>query len=229
MAGHPVQEFLLSEVEAHPRDLVPLAVARFAISRQAVHHHLAGLLRDGLVGADGRTQARRYRIAVLREIDETLDQASMRRADEVWQRRFDAGLEGVAANVRAIARFGFTEVVRNALEHSGASELSARLRRTAVSLEIRIADRGSGIFSGRAAALEIVQRESSSVAGRGLPAVARAFDSLLIAAGNEILHREEREGRAAWRLESIHARVPGTTVGMRIGLRSSRTLTVAEG
>src|SRR6185295_12563199 len=123
-------------------------------------------------------------------------------------------------------------------EHSGAPALSARLRRTAAAIEVRIADRGSGIFrllerdlridDALAAALAIVKRPvpaaDGTPAGRGLATVARAFDSLLVAAGNQLLHREERDGREAWRLESIGGRVAGTTVGMRISVNSPRTL-----
>jgi DNA-binding transcriptional ArsR family regulator len=229
VAHEHLREFLLAEVDAHPRDLVRLAVARFGISRQAVHGHLNRLLGDGLLHAAGRTQARRYRVAVVAEHHDTLDRASMQRADEAWRERFAPALDGLRANVLEIARFGFTEVVRNVLEHSGAPSLSARVRRTAASIEIRIADRGSGIFrhleqesrvdEALEAALAIVKGNR-----RGLATVARAFDSLLVAAGNQLLHREERDGRESWRLEAIGARVTGTTVGMRISAQSQRTL-----
>jgi len=238
VAREYVRAFLLDEVDSHPRDLVQLAVARFGISRQAVHGHLNRLLRDGVLHADGRTQARRYRIAVVGEHHDTLDRAAMRRADDAWRRSFAPGLDGVPANVAEIARFGFAEVVRNVLEHSGAPALSARLRRTAAAIEVRVADRGSGIFrnlerelridDALAAALAIVKGPITTADGtparRGLAAVARAFDSVLVAAGNQLLHREERDGREAWRLQSIGARVAGTTVGMRISVHSPRTL-----
>src|SRR5260221_10769924 len=66
-------DFLLDQVERHPADLVPLAASRFRVSRQAVHHHLNRLLRDGVLLAEARTRSRRYALARLGATTERLE------------------------------------------------------------------------------------------------------------------------------------------------------------
>ncbi len=216
-------DFLLDQVERHPADLVPLAASRFRVSRQAVHHHLNRLLRDGVLLAEGRTRARRYALAVLGETTERLDT----RTGVLWRHRFLPTLVEVSADIVELVRFGLAEIVRNALDHSGSGEVSVRLRRTAAAVEIRVSDQGTGIFrhlarglgvdDPRLAALEIAR-------GRGLAHVARAFDTFLVWSDRHVLRREAHEGGARWSLEPLAARVRGTTVGLRIRVRSDTTI-----
>src|SRR5258706_7724605 len=87
-------DFLLDQVERHPADLVPLAASRFRVSRQAVHHHLNRLLRDGVLLAEGRTRARRYALAVLGETTGRLGT----RTGGLWRHRVLPPLVGVSAH-----------------------------------------------------------------------------------------------------------------------------------
>jgi anti-sigma regulatory factor (Ser/Thr protein kinase) len=218
-AAQTLGDFLVDEVERHPTDLVPRAAAEFQVSRQAVHHHLNRLLRAGVLRAEGRTRARRYELVLLGEIDERLDA----REPLPWLRRFRPVLAEVPADVVEIARFGCAEIVRNAFDHSGSSETSVRLRRTAAAVEIRVSDAGAGIFrrlarvlgveDPRLAALEIAR-------GRSLGPVARAFDTFVVYSDRHVLRREARGGHGSWSLEPLAARVRGTTVGVRIRVRS---------
>jgi anti-sigma regulatory factor (Ser/Thr protein kinase) len=220
-------DFLIDEVERHPADLVPCAVSRFQVSRQAVHHHLNRLLREGVLRAEGRTRARRYELTVLGETTERLAIRSHAGEGHLWRRRFLPTLVGIPANVVEIARFGFAEIVRNALDHSGSDEISVRLRRTAAAVEIRVSDQGAGIYRRFAqdlgiddpslAALEIAR-------SRGLALVARAFNTFLVWSDRHVLRRETRDGDGRWSLEPLAARVRGTTVGMRIHVRSDATI-----
>ena len=132
-----------------------------------------------------------------------------------------------------ICRFGATEALRNAAEHSAADEVTVRLRRTAASVEISVADRGSGLFrhagaeDPRHAAFDLVKGGrvgSDGRAQRGFSCTARAFDSVRVWSGHHHLRRDERGSREEWRFEVLAGRVPGTTVALRIHPRSRRTL-----
>jgi anti-sigma regulatory factor (Ser/Thr protein kinase) len=218
-APRTLSEFLIDEVERHPTDLVPSAASEFQVSRQAVHHHLNRLLAAGVLRAAGRTRARRYELALLGEADLRLGAGE----PLPWRRRFLPILAEVPADVVEIARFGCAEIARNAIDHSGSSEISVRLRRTAAAVEIRVSDHGTGIFrrlarvlgvdDPRLAALEIAR-------GRSLGQVARAFDTFVVFSDRHVLRREARGGDGRWSLEPLSARVRGTTVGMRVRVRS---------
>src|SRR6266850_7350276 len=215
-APSKLREFLIDEVQRHPADLVPRAASSFGVSRQAVHRHLTRLLGEGLILAVGRTRARRYDLAVLSEITERVEREGSRGAGALWRRRFLPALAGIPANVVEISRFGFAEVARNALDHSGSREISARLRRTAAAVEIRVSDQGTGIFP-RLAAVEVAT-------GRSLALVARAFDTFLVWSDRSVLRRERQEDGERWSFDALPARVRGTTVGMRIRVRSDATI-----
>ena len=217
----------------HAREpaLASRAAARFGISRQAVHFHLARLLREGLLEASGRTRARIYRLPSLAE--ERLEVALAPSTDEeaVWRDRVLPALGGTDANVLEIARFGLTECLRNAADHSGSPGATVRVRRSAVAVEVSVVDRGEGVFrrldaaDPLHAALDLVKggRTTSpdSRTGRGLGAVARAVDSFSVWSGRHLLRRQ---GRPGWTLAELEARVTGTTVAFGISTSSRRTL-----
>lgn len=229
-----IRSFLLEEAQAASCSLGARAAARFGISRQAVHAHLVGLVREGLIEGSGRTRARTYRLATLADLrievplDEPVDEES------IWVERAAAALEDVQANVLEIARFGLTECLRNAADHSGSVEASVRVRRTAVAVEISVADRGEGIFrrldgaDPLRAALDLVKggrsTDPQARSGRGFGSVARAVDTFSVWSGHHLLRRESRGGREAWSLSELEGRVRGTTVSMRIRTASRRTL-----
>jgi DNA-binding transcriptional ArsR family regulator len=226
--------FLLEAAQVPSRTLASRAAARFGISRQAVHAHLARLQRAGAIEASGRTRARTYRLATLADLQVEVALSAGFDEDAAWIDRTSPALDGVAPNVVEIARFGLTECLRNAADHSGADRARVRVRRNAVALELSVADRGTGIFArldatdpGRAA-LDLVKGGRSTAApdrpGRGFASVARAFDGFSVWSGHHRLHRESRGGGAAWELETLVGRVPGTTIVMGIAVRSRRTL-----
>jgi DNA-binding transcriptional ArsR family regulator len=226
--------FLLEAAQLPSRTIASRAAARFGISRQAVHAHLARLQRAGVIEASGRTRARTYRLATLADLQVEVALSAGLDEDAAWIDRTSPALDGVAPNVVEIARFGLTECLRNAADHSGADRARVRVRRNAVALELSVADRGAGIFArldatdpGRAA-LDLVKGGRSTAApdrpGRGFVSVARAFDEFSVWSGHHRLHRESRGGGAAWELETLVGRVPGTTIVMGITVRSRRTL-----
>ena len=60
-----IREFLLDSIPLHPKDVVACAIERFGITRQAVNHHMQGLVKEGLVSAQGNTRQRYYGLMTL--------------------------------------------------------------------------------------------------------------------------------------------------------------------
>ena len=234
MSTRDIRAFLLAEAQSAPRSLGARAAERFGISRQSAHVHLAGLIREGLLEATGRTRARTYGLATLADLrfEVRLDESLAE--DSIWVERVAPSLAGVAEDPLQVARFGLTECLRNAADHAGSAEATVRVRRNALAVEISVADRGEGIFSRLGgsdplrAALDLVKggrsTDPEARAGRGFGAVARAVDTFSVWSGHHLLKREHRNRRGAWSLELLHGRVRGTTVAMRIRADSGRRL-----
>src|SRR5437899_2939697 len=61
-----IRRFLVHHVESHPQDIVRLTAEKFDISRQAVHRHVASLIAEGTLRAEGSTRRREYRLVTRR-------------------------------------------------------------------------------------------------------------------------------------------------------------------
>src|SRR5579884_2995652 len=111
--GEAVRRFILENLEAHPKGIVRLTVEQFGITRQAVHRHLANLIKEKAVVTDGNTKSRIYRLAPLSEWCCTfqLDQMT---EDAVWLVVADQ-LGPLPDNVRRIWQYGTTEMFNNVL------------------------------------------------------------------------------------------------------------------
>jgi len=116
------------------------------ITRQTAHRHLRQLVADGKLIVEGAGRSTRYRSTTPRaERRYPIDGLE---EDRVWDEM--SGPSSVLATVsdrpRAILQYVLTEIVNNAIDHSGATEveISVSLRGTGVVLEI--IDRGVGIF-----------------------------------------------------------------------------------
>ena len=236
MGAPTIREFLLEEAKAGRASPASSAAARFGISRQAAHVHLAKLVREGLVEGSGRTRARAYRLATLADLRVEVPLVGTVDEDAVWSGQAAPALEGIPANVLEIARFGLTECLRNAADHSGSASASVRIRRTALTVEIAVADRGEGIFrrldaaDPLRAALDLVKggrtTDPRRGSGGGVGSVARAADTFSVWSGHHRLLREVRGGREEWTLTPVEGRVRGTTVA--IGIRASSRRTLAD-
>ena len=96
--------------------------AEFGLSRQVVSGHLQALQREGRIAAEGSTRARTYRLASLREDQRSYTRAGLHE-DVVWQEVFAPVVADLPENVRDIWRYGVTEMVNNAIEHSGSARV----------------------------------------------------------------------------------------------------------
>ena len=140
-----IREFILDNIEVHPRDIARLTSERFGVSRSAVSKHLRSLVEGGFLAASGSTSARRYS---LRKI---LDESWRFRVDEieedrVWRENIRPHLMELPENIYDICYYGFTEMLNNVIDHSESKEAKVILSRTATNITIDVMDAGIGIF-----------------------------------------------------------------------------------
>jgi len=142
--------------------------AHLGISRQALSVHVRSLVEAGKVARSGSARGARY---MLRDRAPAAAAASRvlrtRGLDEarVWD-EFAAGLNlrsALRSNVEAIAHYAFTEMLNNAIEHSGANRCSVRLRLEPGMLSFEIRDPGIGVFHSIASKLRLESEHAALV------------------------------------------------------------------
>lgn len=204
------------------------------VSRQVANAHLQALVRDGLVEAEGTTRARVYRLKTLAEVSRRYPRDGLEE-DVVWRELVAPVVTHLPENVRGIWQYAVTEMINNAIDHSGAAEVLVEARRTELATDVLVADEGEGIFvkiqralalhDPREAILELAKGKLTTAperhTGEGIFFTSRALDFFEI----ESHHlRFSHTPRADDAIAEQAADTPGTRVRMRLANDSARTL-----
>ena len=233
--GEDIRRFILDHVEKHPADISKLAAGHFKITRQAVHKHLQKLTSEKALVESGKTRNRSYVLRQLPEWEELYNITTGLAEDIVWRTRIVPALGNMPGNVLDIWHYGFTEMFNNALDHSGGTEIDARIRKTAISTEMFLSDNGVGIFKKiqtelhlldeRHAILELAKGKLTTDpkhhTGEGIFFSSRMFDYFYILSGG-VYFSHQFEDAEDWILEREIFET-GTTVWMKINNHTART------
>ncbi len=115
------------------------------ITRQMAHRHLAGAVQAGHLAAEGGGRTTRYLPAVPRYVYalEGLQEDAV--LDELERRR--PFVEALPPAARSIARFVFTEVVNNAIDHSKGKRVVVSAEQLPDGVRFSVEDDGVGAFA----------------------------------------------------------------------------------
>jgi len=234
--GEPVRKFLIEHIAQHPADIVRLAADKFGCSRQAVHKHMQRLVAEGAVVVSGTTRGKRYALAELSLWEKDYALSEGLAEDAVWREDILPRLGNLPENVVNIWHHGFTEMLNNVIDHSGAHRVAVSLSTTAASTEVEIYDDGVGIFKKIQAALNLVDErhavlelakgkfttDPANHSGEGIFFSSRMFDAFDITSG-EVYYSHEFDQREDWITELAHPVRSGTLVTMALNNHTSRT------
>ena len=214
---------------------VPHRLAKaFNISRQAAHQHIKALVAEGLLEAQGVTRARIYHLAPLRATKKCYPREGLAE-DIAWREVFAPLVSDLPENVRQIWQYGVTEMVNNAIDHSGSEFVTVGMTRNALFTDGWVLDEGEGIFlkiqkalgfyDPREAILELAKgkltTEPDRHTGEGIFFTSKVFDQFDIVSGKlHFLHSGEP-------LDILFERrkdASGTFVIMRLTNDSTRTI-----
>ncbi len=208
--------------------------SEFGLSRQVANGYLQSLIRDGLIEAEGSTRARIYRLKMLLALDHSFLREGLQE-DVVWREHFAPAVADLPENVRDIWHFAVTEMINNAIDHSGSPEVRVGLQKNALFTEAWVADNGEGIFlkiqrelklfDPREAILELAKGKLTTApqnhSGEGIFFTSRLVDAFDIQSGR--LHFQH-DRRAFDMLTERPADAPGTLVMMRLVHDSPRSM-----
>lgn len=224
----------LALIAASEQGVASRLAAEFGLSRQVANLHLKSLVAQGLVEGEGATRARTYRLRPLQVAQSSYDRQGLQE-DRVWQELFAPVLADLPVNIRDIWHFGVTEMVNNAVDHSGSEQVHAGVQRNALFTDGWIADDGEGIFlkiqrglalyDPREAILELAKgkltTDPARHSGEGIFFTSRVFDEFEIRSGR--LHYLHGQTRFDWLIERP-ADSSGTLVLMRLANDSPRRI-----
>ena len=226
-----------SILEAIARDGSNVA-ARLAeqhgVSRQSASAWLAKLKREGVISSSGVGRGVRYQLALLADVRQVYERAGLTE-DRVWRELVAPQVAGLPPNVRDIWHYVVTEMVNNAIDHSGSKRVAVALARDALNTSVYIADEGEGIFlkiqralnlyDPREAILELAKgkltTDPANHTGEGIFFSSKVMDAYDIRSGK--LHFVHDDGGFDILLERA-ADAPGTVVLMRLANDSTRDL-----
>lgn len=234
MRGEEIRNFILTNIEKHSCEISGFVAENFAISRQAVNKHLQNLVAQGALVPDERKRHRSYKLASLLEWRREYFFEHVTEEDVIWR---DVGmvLGNVPKNVRDIWQFCVTEILNNAIEHSGGKSAFVHVAKTAINTQILVMDDGVGIFrkiqnamnlmDERHAILELskgkLTTDPQSHTGQGIFFTSRLLDSFdILSRGVGFTHTFGDE--EDWILERPES-TEGTVVFMKLNNHSART------
>lgn len=224
---------LLRLVAADGKNVSARAAGAFDISRQAASARLNKLLDAGLLTRTGRGAGVVYELAILRQVQQEFERQGLSE-DRVWLSLLQPVVADLPSNVRDIWQYGMTEMINNAIDHSGGKRVTVGLRRTALTTEGFISDDGEGIFLRIQKALDLFDpRESilelakgkfttdpANHSGEGIFFTSKVFDEFQIQSGHHYFRHDD--GMTDVLMEEPRD-VPGTVVRMVIANDSKRT------
>jgi anti-sigma regulatory factor (Ser/Thr protein kinase) len=234
--GRDIRKYIIDNMEAHPGDMTGVIAQHFAISRQAANKHLRVLVAEGVLTPEGKTRHRSYKLATLAEWFETYEITPALEEDQVWAKDIAPRLGDLPENVMDMWGFCVTEMINNAVDHSGGKLLSVRMARTAKSTEISIADDGIGIFKKIQIALNLLDERHAILelskgklttdpakhTGHGIFFTSRMVDSFDILSGG-VYFGHAFDNEEDWIIER-HKSDAGTTIFLKLNNDSERTV-----
>lgn len=235
--GEQIRQFILDNVEHHPRDITSLAVKSFGISRQAVNKHIRLLVEQKSLFPRGTTKNRHYILHPLVQWTQSYPLDGTLAEDMVWRTDIAPQIGNLPDNVVGIWEYGFTEMLNNAIDHSSGQNVYIQIKKTATTTEIVLYDDGEGIFQkiqreldladARHAVLELskgkLTTDPDHHTGEGIFFSSRMFDAFAILSGNVFFsHQHDQVEDWIQELEKQRSR-SGTIVYMKLRNNTART------
>jgi anti-sigma regulatory factor (Ser/Thr protein kinase) len=234
-----VREFILRNVARHAGDIGTLTVRQFGLSRTAVAGYMRRLVAEGLLAAEGSTRARRYQPKSLAHVTFTVEIAPGLAEDRVFRTQILPLLAGVGQTVIDICQYGFTEMLANAIAHSGSADALVIFDRSHAAIVMVIVDHGIGVFEKirrgfdladpSSALLELAKgrltTEPAKHTGDGIFYTSRLFDAFGLQSDG-LYYTRKRNSDGGWSINAQHMEAPpkGTSVAMTIATDAAWTV-----
>lgn len=229
-----ITQWITAAAVQHGPALPEQVMQRLSLSRRSALALLRKLQAAQWLQVDGVGRKAQFRPGPLRQVVQRYDLAGLQE-DVPWQVDF-APYFDLPPEVARMAQHAFSELLNNAIDHSGGTQVTVSLRQTALHLQLLVSDDGCGLFTrieqahdigdSTLAMLELSKGKLTSQpsfhTGRGLFFTSRLADVFDLHA-NATAFQYRGWGRAGW-VKSRPLPRQGTSIYMAIGLDTPRTL-----
>ncbi len=230
----PLTQWITHAALRHADTLPAQLMTRLGISRRRAGHLLGKLVAAQWLAREGSPRRPRYRPGALRQVVQRYALEGLQE-DLPWRRDFAPCFE-LPGDVQRMAQHAFTELLNNAIDHSGGSEVVVSMRQTPLQVQLLISDDGLGLFERIAqtfaidepalAMLELAKGKLSTCperhSGHGLFFTSRLADVFDIHANAAAFQHRSWEPRA-WQAARPAIR-RGSSIYLAIALDTPRTL-----
>ena len=230
-----ITPWITEAVLAHPQKLPQYLCERLNISRNSARLQLNKLVEAQWLQRDGVSRNATYRPGALRQVVRRYTLEGLQE-DLPWAQDFASRFD-LKPNVVRMAQHVFTELLNNAIDHSGGTSVTVSMRQTPTQLQILVSDDGRGVFDAVAerfnitdptvAMLELAKGKLTSQpnchTGRGLFFSAKLADIFDLHA-NDAAYQQREWQRDQWWQRSRPACRLGTSVYVAICVDTERSL-----
>lgn len=226
--------WITAAAREHSLDLPAHVEERTGASHRAVLSALRRLVDAQWLTRGGSTRRPVYGPGVLRQVVRTYSLHGLQE-DLPWQRDFAPNF-ALPRHVARMVQHGFTELVNNAVDHSGGTSVTVSLRQTPSHVQLLVSDDGCGVFNRICESFDIADPQHAMLelskgrltsqpqmhTGRGLFFSSQLADVFDIHANGTAFQRRAWES-TGWQPGRPLPR-QGSSIYMSIALDSSRTL-----
>ena len=140
-----IKTFIIDNIAKHSNDILSVTIEHFHISKPTATKYLNELIESNVIKRDNRGRYPNYHL-VDTVVEHTYSIADKLEEDIIWRNDYGPLLSDVSQNIRQACQYGFTEMVNNAIDHSGSDKIKITLSTNARDIRIQVLDYGIGIF-----------------------------------------------------------------------------------
>lgn len=233
-----VIQFIIDNIETHPKDIVTFTANQFEITRVTANRYIQQLITEQVITAKGgKTSSKEYSLNSY--INKEYKFITMKDNEEhkIWKDYLAKYFSDIDKNVEGICYYGVTEMINNVIDHSASRNFTVRFERNAKRLIIQIKDNGIGIFEKirsakklddtRHALLELskgkLTTDPKNHTGQGVFFTSRMFDYFSILS-DELLYSRFLQEDDDWLIEvKDNQKIAGTSIILEINTNTKRT------
>ncbi len=229
-----VTQWITAAAVQHGGELPTEVMKRLGIGRRSALTLLRKLVAAQWLVHDGTLRKGLWKPGALRQVVQRYPLDGLQE-DLPWARDF-APYFALPTEVFRIAQHAFTELLNNAIDHSGGTQVTVSMRQTAMHLQLLVSDDGCGVFQRIASAFDIAEPSLAMLelskgkltsqperhTGRGLFFTSRLADVFDLHA-NTTAFQYRGWDRRNWHKGKPIAR-QGTSIYLAIALDTARTL-----
>jgi anti-sigma regulatory factor (Ser/Thr protein kinase) len=141
---HSVTAWITAAALQHGERLPAVVAERLGLGLRSARTLLNRLVEAQWLQREGSTRRPVYRPGVLRQVVQRYALDGLQE-DLPWQRDFAPQL-ALRPQVARLAQHAFSELLNNAVDHSGGTQVTVSVRQTAMHLQLLVSDDGCGVF-----------------------------------------------------------------------------------